>query len=151
MALDAALAIVHHLAAFALVALLFVEFALVHHPMGGAGIRRFGRIDALYGLAAMTVVIAGIARLIWGAVPAEVYLTNLFFWTKMGALGVVAVISIAPTVRGSRWRKGLALDPGYVAPDEDLVVARRALWIELLVLPLIPVSAALMARGFGDL
>jgi putative membrane protein len=69
----------------------------------------------------------------------------------MGALIAVSVVSILPTVRGGRWRKALASDPGYTPPAHDLVLARRALWIELAILPVIPIAAALMARGFGAL
>ena len=149
MALDALLAIAHHLTVFSLVGLLFVEFALLRGVMAGPAIARFGVVDALYGIAAIAVVAVGIARIIWGIVPAEFYLANLFFWTKMGALILVSIVSILPTVRSGRWRKALARDPGYAAPAEDLGVVRRALFVELTILPVIPVSAALMARGIG--
>jgi putative membrane protein len=149
MTVDALLAILHHLAVFALVALLFVEFTLLHGTMDGVAIRRFGQVDAMYGLTAVVVIAVGVSRVIWGAVPADVYLGNLFFWTKMGALGAVALVSIRPTMRGSGWRKALALDPGFLPPAADVAVARRALHVELVILPLIPVSAALMARGIG--
>jgi putative membrane protein len=149
MAVDALLAIAHHLAVFSLVGLLFVEFALLRGPMAGPAIARFGRVDALYGVAAIAVIVVGISRLLWGAVPAGFYLANLFFWTKMGALVLVSLVSILPTMRGGRWRKALARDPGYAAPDEDLGVVRRALVVDLAILPVIPISAALMARGIG--
>lgn len=149
MALDAFLAIAHHLAVFSLVGLLFVEFALVRGPVAGPAIARFGRVDALYGIAAIAVVTVGIARLVWGAIPADFYLGNLFFWTKMGALVAVSIVSVLPTLRSGRWRKALATDPGYAAPASDLGIVRRALLVELAILPVIPISAALMARGIG--
>lgn len=151
MALDALLAILHHLSVFSLVGLLFVEFALLRGPMAGPAILRFGKVDALYGIAFIAVVVVGIARLIWGIVPVDTYLANLWFWTKMAALIGVSIISILPTVRGGRWRKALASNPGYAAPEADLVLARRALWLELAILPVVPITAALMARGFGTL
>ena len=149
MALDALLAILHHFAVFSVVGLLFVEFALLRGTMAGPAIARFGKVDALYGIAFIAVVVVGIARLIWGIVPVDTYLGNLWFWTKMGALIVVSIISILPTMRGGRWRKGVAGDPAYVAPAADIVLARRALTAELVILPIVPVAAALMARGFG--
>jgi putative membrane protein len=151
MALDAVLAILHHMAVFSLVGLLFVEFALLRGPMAGPAIRRFGLVDALYGMAAIAVVAVGIARVAWGIVPADVYLANLWFWVKMGALLAVALISILPSVRGGRWRRALAADPSYEAPETDLALARRALWVELAILPVVPIAAALMARGYGAL
>ena len=45
-----------------------------------------------------------------------------------------------------RIRDGL---PEFVPPAGSVASARRALWVELAILPLIPVSAALMARGIG--
>ena len=149
MALDALLAILHHFAVFSVVGLLFVEFALLRGTMAGPAIGRFGKVDALYGIAFIAVVVVGIARLIWGIVPVDTYLGNLWFWTKMGALIVVSIISILPTIRGGRWRKGLAKDPGYAAPAADIVLARRALTAELVILPIVPIAASLMARGFG--
>jgi len=148
-AADTLLAILHNLTVPSLVGLLFVEFALLRGLVAGAEIERFGRVDALYGIAAIAVVVVGIARLAWGAVPAEFYLSNLFFWAKMAVLVAVALISIVPTLRGSRWRKAYAADAAFQAPAEDLILMRRALWIELAILPLIPISAALMARGYG--
>jgi putative membrane protein len=149
MAADTLLAILHHLTMFSLVGLLFVEFALLRGSVAGTAIARFGRVDALYGIAAIAVVVVGIARLTWGAVTVDFYLSNLFFWAKMAALVAVALISIVPTMRGGRWRRAYAADAAFQAPAGDLVLVRRALWIELVILPLIPISAALMARGYG--
>ena len=151
MALDALLAILHHFAVFSVVGLLFVELALLRGTMAGPAIGRFGKVDALYGFAFIAVVVVGIARLIWGIVPVDTYLTNLWFWTKMGALIVVSIISILPTIRGGRWRKGLATDPAFAAPEGDLVLVRRALFAELAILPIVPIAASLMARGYGAL
>ena len=149
MAADTLLAILHHLTVFLLVSLVFVEFALLRGPVTGEEIVRFGRVDALYGIAAIAVVVVGIARLAWGAVPADFYLSNLFFWVKMAALVAVALISIVPTFRGGRWRTAHAADTAFRAPAGDLVLVRRALWIELAIMPLIPISAALVAQGYG--
>jgi putative membrane protein len=151
MALDALLAILHHLAAFSVVGLLFAEVALLRGAMTGPAISRFGRVDGLYGIAFIAVVVVGIARVIWGIVPPEVYLANLWFWIKMAALIAVSLVSILPTVRGGRWRKALAADPAYAAPEADLALARRALAVELAILPVVPIAASLMARGFGAL
>lgn len=151
MTLDALLAIAHHLAVFSLVALLVVELVVVRAPMGTAEIARFGRIDGLYGIVAIAVVVVGIARLLWGAVPVEFYLVNLFFWLKMGTLAAIALISVYPTMRGIAWRKAASADASWTVPVAELRPVRRALHVELAILPLIPISAALMARGIGAL
>lgn len=151
MTIDAALAILHHLAAFALVGLLIAEFVLLRGRLDGSAIRRFGTIDALYGASAGMVVVVGIARLLLGAVPVEFYLGNAFFWIKMAALATVAAISLVPTIQGIRWRRSLGADAAFEPPARESGRVRRALAVQLAVLPLIPVSAALMARGIGAL
>ncbi|HYO44370.1 MAG TPA: DUF2214 family protein, partial [Candidatus Limnocylindrales bacterium] len=141
MALDALLAILHHLSVFSLVGLLFIEFALLRGSMAGGAILRFSRVDALYGIAAIAVVVIGIARVVWGIVPPEIYIANLWFWIKMAALIAVSIISILPTLRSGRWRKALAADAAYTPPEADLTLARRALWTELAILPIVPIAA----------
>lgn len=151
MTFDAVLAILHHLAAFALTGLLVAELVLLRGQQDGASIKRFGLVDAFYGATAGFVVLAGIGRLLFGAVPVEFYLGNAFFWIKMAALGTVAGISLLPTIQGIRWRRVLATDPAYAPTVTELSHVRRALLVQLAVLPLIPISAALMARGIGAL
>ena len=149
--MDAILASLHHLAAFTLVGLVVAEFVLLRGRLDADGIGRFSRIDALYGITAALVLVAGISRLLFGAVPREVYFSNAFFWLKMAAFAAVGAISIYPTVVGIRWRRALATDSSFQAPPADARTLRRALALELAVLPVIPVSAALMARGIGAL
>src|SRR5690606_42127552 len=112
---------------------------------------RSGPVDAMSGASAGFVVVAGIGRLLFGDVPADFYLGNAFFWIKMAALGAVAAISLLPTVQGFRWRRALRDDPSYAPPMAEATRVRRALAAQLIVLPIIPISAALMARGIGAL
>jgi putative membrane protein len=149
--MDALLASLHHLAAFALVALLVAELVVLGSRLDGAGVRRFGRLDIGYGVAAGIVVVVGIGRLLAGPVPAEVYAANAFFWVKMGAFAAVAAISAYPTVMAVRWRRSLRAEPGFEPAGGDVRRLRRALAVELAIVPIIPVSAALMARGIGAL
>lgn len=151
MTLDAVLAILHHLAAFALTSLLVAELVLLRGPLDGGAIRRFGVVDAMYGASAGVVVVAGIGRLLFGAVPVDFYLSNAFFWIKMASLATVAGISLLPTIQGIRWRRALGADPSFVPPATQAGRVRRALAVQLAILPLIPISAALMARGIGAL
>ena len=147
--MDAILASLHHLAAFALVSLIVAELVLLRGRLDGEGIGLFGRVDALYGATAGLVLVVGIGRLLFGATPIEMYLSNAFFWVKMAAFAAVGLVSIYPTVVGLRWRRALAGDPSFQAPTNEAGNLRRALALELAVLPIIPVSAALMARGIG--
>lgn len=63
----------------------------------------------------------------------------------MAAFASVGLLSIGPTRRYIRWRRDGAL------PDEDEISsARRNIHLQLAVFPLIPIFAALMARGIGN-
>lgn len=149
MTTDAWLAIAHHLAVFSLAAVIAAEWALVRRGMGAADIRRLGRVDSAYGVVAGAVIIAGVARVIWGAKPAEFYLESTTFWLKMAAFVAVALLSIMPTIRYVRWRKALDEDPSALPSDQAVGWARRMINLQLAVFVLIPTFATLMARGIG--
>jgi putative membrane protein len=149
MGIDALLAILHDLAMIALVGLLFVEFTLLRGSLDGSDVRRLGRVEALILVALVAVVVVGIGRLAWGIVPADAYLSNIYFWVKMGVLGFVILVALLPMRDSGRWRRALADSPGFRPPAAEVAQARRALSVELVLLPLVPIAAVMMARGFG--
>jgi hypothetical protein len=71
------------------------------------------------------VIIAGVARVIWGAKPAEFFLESTTFRLKMAAFVAVALLSIMPTKRRPaqgprRGPVGPAVGPsGGVGPPDD--------------------------------
>ncbi len=142
--LDAWLAVAHHAGAFGVLAVLVAEWVLVRPGLTRVDALRVQRIDAFYGLAAATVVIAGIARVTAGAKASEVYTENPVYWLKMATFVAVGLLSIRPTLAYLRWRRADA-DP----PAAEVSSARRAVGAQLLAFPLIPFAAALMARGIG--
>src|SRR6478736_3244377 len=106
---DAVLAAAHHLAAFMLVAILAVEWALLRPGISAAQLRFVAALDGLYGFSAGVLVAVGIARLAWGAKGWAFYAGNPFFWTKMAVFGAIGLASIVPTVALLKMRR--------VAPD----------------------------------
>ena len=149
MGLDALLAIGHHIAAFAVLATLAAEWALVRPGLTRGDAARLGSIDATYGIAAAAVVLIGIARLYGGAMPGDFFTSNPIFWTKMAIFGAIGLISIGPTMTYIRWARAASSDATWAPPAAELASTRRALVIELALFPLIPACAALMARGVG--
>ena len=147
MTTDAWLAIAHHLAVFALVIALAAELGAVRVGMTAPEVERVGRIDALYGAAAGLVIAAGVARVFLGDQDESYYFGSVTFWIKMAALATVALLSISPTMRYLRWRR--LLETGAVPDDGEVRAAQRFLRLQLVVLPVIPICAALMARGIG--
>lgn len=149
MTTDAWLAIAHHVAVFSLVAVLAAEWALVRRGMAAADIRRLGRVDRAYGGVAAAVIIAGVARVIWGAKPAEFYLESTTFWLKMAAFVAVALLSVMPTIRYMGWLRALDADPSALPSDQAVRGVSRMINLQLAVFVLIPTFAVLMARGIG--
>lgn len=147
--LDAILAAAHHLSVFTLTALLIAEVALVYVPLRGHALWFLSRIDGWLGIITILVALVGVARVLWGIVPAEYYLYNAFFWTKMTLLSILSFFTFVPGIRIQRWHKGYVADAGYEISAADLTYVRRALWIEVALLVPVPIAAALMARGFG--
>jgi putative membrane protein len=144
--LDLTLAILHHLMVFALAGIIAYELAAVRIGIDGAAIARIARVDALYGLLAVGIVAAGLARAVYAAKGWEYYAGNHWFWAKMGAFAVLGLLSIMPTVAFIRWRRAVRANPAF-SPDERQVRAvRRHLWMEVAVFGAIPAFAAAMAR-----
>ena len=85
----------------------------------------------------------------YGIKGAEFYLANLVFWAKIAAFAVVGLLSAPPTIRILRWRRSVRMAPDFVPPAEEIAGVRRFMRLEAGVFFLIPVFAAMMARGYG--
>lgn len=150
MDIDLILAIAHHLAVFALVAVFAVEFATIRPGLAGPALERLGRIDAVYGTAAGIVIIVGIVRVIFGASGWDYYAGNHMFWGKMLAFLLVGILSVPPTLAIRRWSQQLKQDAGYAPPADDIARSRRFLHLQAFFLLFVPIFAAAMARGYGS-
>jgi putative membrane protein len=147
---DFLLAAIHHLIVFGIASVLAAEIALMRPAaMSPHTVRLLGRFDAVYGGLALAILVAGFARVWFGAKGPDFYLHNPMFWAKIGAFLVVGLVSIRPTLRILAWQKGLKADAGFVPPAQEIGALRRQLLIEIHVFALIPVFAAAMARGIG--
>ena len=146
---DLILAIAHHLLAFGLVAILAGELVLARPGIAGAALKRLQTLDRLYGAVAGTLVIVGVLRVLYGFKGPDFYLPNPFFWAKMAAFVAVALLSIPPTLRIVGWSRRARAERGFVPPDAEVAGLRAWLGRELAMFALIPVFAAMMARGVG--
>lgn len=147
---DLALAIVHHLIVFGLAAVLAAELALMRPAaMSPQTVKLLGRFDAAYGMLSLAILAAGAIRVMYGAKGADFYLHNHAFWAKIAAFAVVGLISIKPTMRIAAWQKALKADAAYMPPLDEVGTLRKTLLIEIHVFALIPIFAAMMARGVG--
>jgi putative membrane protein len=146
---DALLAYAHFLAFGLLVGCLVLEWRHLRADAGAQEWRALGRIDLAYFAAALLMLATGLARLFWGAKGAGFYLANPAFHAKLGLFLLIGLLSIPPTLRFLRWSRRAKSDPAWQPPAPQRAGARRLVGAELALLGLLPLLAALMARGLG--
>jgi putative membrane protein len=136
----------HFVSIFIVVSVVVAEHLLVKPQMTKAELQRIARLDALYGIASIFVVAAGLYLWLGGiGKPAEFYTENHIFLTKVGLFIVVGLLSIYPTVFFLKNRKGDDENELVDIPKSIKMVLR----IELLILFIMPLLATLMSRGVG--
>jgi putative membrane protein len=147
---DLILAIAHHLIVFGIAAVLAAELALLRPmSMSPHTVKLLGRFDTFYGLLALAILVVGFSRVFHGTKGPNFYLDNPVFWIKVGAFGVVGLLSVKPTLRILAWQKALKADAAFTPSADDLKALRRRKLAEIHVFALIPIAAAVMARGIG--
>lgn len=147
--IDATLSALHFLLAFGLVAILAAQAALIRPGLTASSLRLATNLDRAYGASAVLLLGVGVSRVYWGVKGSSSYLSNPFFWTKIGLFMTVAVLSIPPTLRLIRWSKQARSQTAFLPSDEQVRGLQRWLRAEALVLMFIPFVAAAMARGMG--
>lgn len=135
----------HFISIFAIVGTLTSEHVLLKETLTRREIGRLARIDAVYGIAALTLLGAGFT--LWLSdigKPAAFYSKNWIFHTKITLFLLVGILSIHPTVFFIRKRKG---------PGDEIVSVPKTVFmmlrLELTLLVIIPLLAGLMAHGVG--
>lgn len=146
---DLLLAAFHHLLVFAMISMLVAESMLLRGPIDAGVLKRLAGLDAGYGMSAMLLLAVGIARLFYGVKGVDFYQHNPWFHAKFGAFVVIALLSILPTVRLLRWRKALKRDPDFLPPAPQVRVLRVLIRFELILIAVILICAAAMARIGG--
>ncbi len=103
--------------------------------------------DTIYGLSATIILITGILRVIYFGKGSDYYLSNPVFYTKIGIFILVSLLSLYPTFSFLSWIKNLR---DSKPPNLELLQVQRLSWLikgELVGLALIPLFAAILARG----
>ena len=149
MILDAFLAVIHHLCVFGLFVILAAEMTLVRPGILAETVIRVVRIDGLYGILAGLALVAGGLRVVYGAKGAAFYTHNPLFWTKLGLFLLIGILSVPPTLDYIRWRKALRANPVALPSASAVQATRKLIHIQFGLLFLLPILAAMMARGIG--
>lgn len=146
---DAGLSYLHFAFAFILAGALAAEAFVLRLPVDGRVARLLLRIDLFYAIAAVGVIIAGVSRVFFGVSGASYYAAQPFFWAKMATFAIIGLISIGPTRAFFKWNKQARADATFAVPEAEAKKIRRLVMIEVHLLALVPLFAALMARGIG--
>lgn len=144
---DALLAWAHFITIFALVSVVVGEALLLRRTLPAHLASRIAIVDRWYGIIAILVVASGLARLNLGVKGAAFYTHNPVFWTKMGLFAAAGLLSIAPTIAYIRWRSQAEPDGSIVLAEGEFKRLRAFLYAQIALLVVIPLCAALMARG----
>lgn len=144
--LDLWLAIAHHLLVFSLFGILFAELLLIRRGMDRATVTRVGAIDLWYGALAGLIILVGFSRAIFAAKGWFYYSHNAFFWAKLATFAVIGLLSVPPTIAYIGWRRA-----NIVPNATQIRSAQRYLWIEVVLFALLPIFAAALARGYGEM
>jgi putative membrane protein len=144
-------AFLHHLAAFALVSAIAAEFLMIREELTLRSARRILFADMIIGIAAATVLVAGLLRVFFFEKGADYYAHNAFFIAKISLFVAIALLSIYPTREFLSWRKGLNDSRLPAIAAAKLQSIRGVIHLELAGIALILLCAALMAKGIGSL
>ena len=140
-------AFLHHLAAFTVVAAIALEFVLLRGELTNWSARRLRAADMVLGIAAMVLLLVGLARVFWFEKGATYYFHNHAFLTKFALFILMALLSIVPTIEFLSWRKAVEAGQVPVVAAAKLKRVRMIVHIELAAIVLILLFAAMMAKG----
>ena len=140
-------AFLHHLCAFTLVSAVAIEFTLIRQDLTLASARRLQVTDMMLGIAAGTLFIVGLLRVIYFEKGPNYYFHNHAFLAKLSIFIAIGLLSIVPTVEFLSWRKVLSVGqvPAISVKKKRLITA--VIHGELLSIAIILLCAAIMARG----
>jgi putative membrane protein len=149
MVLESLLAYLHIAAILTLVVFISSEAALCRPEwLNAQVVERLVTVDRIYGISAIAVLATGLARIYFGVKGSAWYWGNWLLHLKLGAFVVVALISIAPTLRFIRWRRTLRAT-GALPDAGEVRAARKLVMLQAHIIPFIPLAAVFLARGFG--
>ena len=147
--MSATFAFLHHVAAFALVGALAVEFVLIRTELTVRNARAILLADAVFGAAAGAVLVVGFLRVFFFEKGAAYYFHSVPFIAKLSLFALIGLLSIYPTRQFLSWRTSLRQGAAPAVEPAKLRTIRAVIHWELASLVVLVLCAALMARGIG--
>ena len=148
MTLEAVLASLHLVAILTLVVFLSSQAALCRTEwLNAALVERLVRLDVIYGVTALVLLLTGLARVVWGIKGMCWYLSQPLFHLKVTLFVVMVLLSVWPTLSFRRWRRHLRAT-GALPGAREVGRVRRLVMVQSHVLPVVAVMAVFWARGW---
>jgi putative membrane protein len=142
-------AFLHHIAAFALVAALVVEFVLIRDELSAKSARKILVADLALAISATVILVVGLLRVFYFEKGPSYYFQNTSFIAKLTLFVLVALLSAYPTIQFLSWRGALSRQQApNVSPQRLRAICAVIHW-ELAGVAFIILFAVLMARGIG--
>jgi len=143
MVVEIAVRYIHFLSILSLTSLLVYQNLSIQKKLEAYQLRKLAVVDALYGVSAIAVLASGLSLCFFVGKPSHFYMNNIVFHYKLSMFLLVALMSVTPTVFFFRNRKRTEHEKEV---PKTVIFFKR---MEFFVLLLIPLFAALMARGVG--
>ncbi|MES2026829.1 MAG: DUF2214 family protein [Pseudomonadota bacterium] len=147
--MNATFAFLHHIAFLVIMLMLSFEMLLLKQPLTLATAKKIQRYDAIYGVAAGLIIIIGGLRVMYFEKGADYYMHSAPFIIKMALFIVVGLISIHPTMTFLKWNKSLKQGVVPELSDAQNRKLRGIIHLELTLLGLMILCAAMAAKGIG--
>ena len=146
---DVFIAWLHYVSFMVLFAALTAEHLLTKKPITAPELKRVTIIDAVYGTSFVLVVITGLMKLMHYGKCAAYYMKVLQFHAKITLILLVFLISLYPTFTFLKLKRR-----ARELPDGETIElpagVKHALRLQLLLVALIPLFAATVARAVGQ-
>lgn len=144
-----ALAWLHYLAMMFLAAALIAEHLMFLPRPDRAMARKIVVVDLIYGISLLVALLTGLGRMFHGGKGALFYMQNPAYHTKFTLFVVMALVWIYPAVKFFGWRRALRAGDTPLMNEGESRRVFMAIRIQLLIIVLLPLLAAMMARGIG--
>jgi len=126
---------------------LVAESMLVKATLSFKEVKRLGKIDGLYGFAAIMVVATGMLNWLSLGKGDAYYNSNTFFILKFSLFVVVGLLSLYPTIVFLRTKKKYKTTKPATIEFAAHKAVKKVIFIELAIMAIIPLLAELMANG----
>lgn len=137
----------HFVSIFTICGCLVVEMVLLKSKLTRTQIKVLSRVDAIYGIASISLLASGFTLWFGVGKSTEFYSNNWVFWLKISLALLLGVLSIYPTVFFIK-NRSKKTDDGEESLNVPPII-RQLVLTEVIVLVIIPFCAVLMAKGVG--